>query len=893
MKKSTKIISVILSLAMATSSMTWIAGCKKKTKRDSIIVMSDALDGLFNPFYATTGPDQDVIGMTQIGMLTTNSQGKIDCGANLPTAVLDYGYEIRNNTSGSKEYDKETVYTFVLKNNIVFSDGEPLTMKDVLFNMYEYLDPVYTGSSTMYSTNIRGLNTYRTQSNNGEGLEDYSSKAYDRIDELVSVRNAIIDESASYKASVTPDEIRAKIDSGWPVSQGYKDAVATTAEQSSINWKAQLKEDLQRILDLYKEELERDYEASKSAFDLTTLPYSEQKAYFNNPQFTFLYYEGFITANYVKDKGVEDRSHIESFTYTLDQVKNMAIFKSKDAAISTQFDNDINGNLPGVLYGSASAMTLLDEYTAKATDVELSSKATGGELAYPTIEGIVSLGHNTDASNVTVKHADGSTANYNVARKENLNAKGVPVNSNEYEVLQVTVDGTDPKAIYNFSFTVAPAHYYTAGSYGTDYNYPNGYPVDIANNKFGVVWGSFEYQKNVIQSQQHLRVPVGAGAYVATDYNNKDNPQGKDFYKNNIVYFKSNDKFMFPVQTKKIRFQVVDTSNAMSVLKSGAVDYVTPQLTTANSRDLKALESKGIVRLDAWQLGYGYIGINANKVKNVYLRRAIMAAMNTSLAIGFYDGGAATQISWPMSMVSEAYPFKDKSLAENNWNSMGVTSKTHANEIQNYIGWVSNAKAEEKVKDLMREAANNEGGYSQSDLKLKFTIAGSTLKDHPTYEVFKNAAEILNKCGWSVEVVPDVQALTKLSTGSLAVWAAAWGATIDPDMYQVYDKNSTATNVKAWGYPHLIKDGTEYEKQLLNDLHDKIEDGRSTMDMAERKPIYEEALELVLELAIEMPVYQRKTLYAYNSKVIDKDSMPSTVNPYSNPLEKIWEIKMK
>ncbi len=46
----------------------------------------------------------------------------------------------------------------------------------------------------------------------------------------------------------------------------------------------------------------------------------------------------------------------------------------------------------------------------------------------------------------------------------------------------------------------------------------------------------------------------------------------------------------------------------------------------------------------------------------------------------------------------------------------------------------------------------------------------------------------------------------------------------------------------------------------------------------------------VLDLAIEMPVYQRKTLYAYNSKTIS--GLADSVNPYKSPLEKIWEVEL-
>ena len=47
----------------------------------------------------------------------------------------------------------------------------------------------------------------------------------------------------------------------------------------------------------------------------------------------------------------------------------------------------------------------------------------------------------------------------------------------------------------------------------------------------------------------------------------------------------------------------------------------------------------------------------------------------------------------------------------------------------------------------------------------------------------------------------------------------------------------------------------------------------------------------VLDLAVELPVYQRDVLYAYNAKVIDPESLPSEINPYSSPLDRIWELK--
>ena len=57
--------------------------------------------------------------------------------------------------------------------------------------------------------------------------------------------------------------------------------------------------------------------------------------------------------------------------------------------------------------------------------------------------------------------------------------------------------------------------------------------------------------------------------------------------------------------------------------------------------------------------------------------------------------------------------------------------------------------------------------------------------------------------------------------------------------------------------------------------------------------MYQEAMGYILDLAIELPVYQRSVLYAFNSEVIDPASLPDagSMNPYSSPLDRIWEVQ--
>ena len=858
-KKLIAIIAAVLVVAIVISSvavtLSLIGG-----KPDAFVIMTEELDGLFNPFFSTTAADGSVVSMTQIGMLTSdykNGQATIAYGDNYAVVTKDF-------KKTYNDYNDTTTYTFVIKNGIKYSDGHPLTIEDVLFNIYVYLDPVYTGSATMYSTDILGLTDYRTQTNNAtEGVDDELTAgaqvhADNRIMELVNLFYSEKNKPGAF--TVDYETMKAAI-LAHSLSTGYKDAISTNPSTVTSE---NLLADYELTLKYFKEELGKDYISAQEAYDTTKAPYAEWKSDFENEVFCFLVYEGFIIPKYAENG--KDKTKIESF----DGKDNYKHITSKEQAIEYAYNNIISSRLDEILLGWATSQKLQTEYLAKAKEVILHQNANeDGTLKVPNISGIVSLGH-TDGAPATVTIGENT---YTVATE--YDDYGAPVNEGEYAVLEITIDGVDPKAVWNFSFAVAPQHYYAEGN-----------DVDIKNNKFGVDFGSFEFMTGKIQSTRNIQIPVGAGPYKATDASNGDNPQGTTFFANNVVYFKANEYFytvgsgLNNAKIEKLRYKVVSASNALNALKSGDVHYATPQLTPDNEAKLKSSDYKnaGINYTSTDQLGYGYIGINAGKVKDINLRKAIMTAMDTSLALSYYTTGSAQTIYWPMSTVSWAYP-KD---------AEGNISKDN-NHTYPTIGFVDE-DVKKEIKNYMTAAGVAEG---DSELKIKFTIAGANLTDHPTYNTFIHAAELLNECGWDIEVVADTQALTKLSTGSLAVWAAAWGSTIDPDMYQVYHKNSTATSVLAWGYREILANPDNYPEEIdiLGKLSDVIDEAREYEDEDLRKPLYEEALGYVLDLAIELPVYQRSTLYAYNSNVINADTLPKELNPYSSPLDRIWEIE--
>lgn len=854
MKK--KIISLILCLTMCIGTMTSLTGCGDN-EADAFVIMTEQLDGLFNPFFYTSANDGTVVSLTQIGMLSSKYvNGEVQVAYGEDEAVVVKDYDIVENKNDT------TTYTFVLKNGIKFSDGHPLTMEDVLFNYYIYLDPVYTGSSTLYSTDIVGLSEYRTQtvgsaSDDSDDLisSQASSRAAARINELVNLFNAEL--KASSTKEVSYEDMKAAI-LAYNVSSGYKSAISNNAsEVTSQN----LLEDYDYALKLFKEELESDYESAKESF--IDEPYKSFDE-FKNEVFCFMYTEGYVEVEYAEGKdGKIDRTKIEKLTASYP-----SSISSKNDAIDYVYKDKIARELNIILQYWATAATLNNEYTAKAKEVILHENISDdGSLLVENISGIVSLGH-TDAagSKITVNGTE-----YTVASGHNDD--GTVTNTDEYDVLQITINGVDPKAIWNFALTIAPQHYYGEGS---------SVGVDIANNKFGVEFASFSFMTDTIQSTRNIKLPMGAGPYKVTDSDNGDKPSESSFYTNNVVYFKANDNFksvgngINNPKIDKVRFQVVSSSNAIAALEKGTVHYISPALTTDNYEKLEKLSSEGMVTLTGDQLGYGYIGINASKITDINLRKAIMCAMNTSLALDYYRAGTASQIFWPMSKVSWAYP-------------TGSDATDNGFDYPQLGAW-SNDVAKNNILKYMQEAGVSAG---DSSLKVTFTIAGSSLQDHPTYKVFRDAATILNELGWDVEVVCDTQALTKINTGSLAVWAAAWSSALDPDLYQVYHKDSTATSTLAWGYNYLKTSGTAEEMNILDELSELIDDARATNDKAVRTELYQKAMEQILELAIELPVYQRSVLYAYNSKVIDSSSLPTEaeLNPYSSPLDRIWEIE--
>ena len=99
--------------------------------------------------------------------------------------------------------------------------------------------------------------------------------------------------------------------------------------------------------------------------------------------------------------------------------------------------------------------------------------------------------------------------------------------------------------------------------------------------------------------------------------------------------------------------------------------------------------------------------------------------------------------------------------------------------------------------------------------------------------------------------------------------------------------------MKNWGYSTIYADTTgqfNYEKTIIEDLSVLIEEGRATLDQDERAEIYKEALDLIMELAVELPTYQRNDLVVYNRTVIDASTLNQTPTATAGVYDRLWEV---
>ena len=784
-----KLLALLLALAMVLSlGMTTAFAEGDDTP---LVVATSALSQKFSPFFADTAYDQDVAGLTQIGMMTTDRVGGIVYNG-IEGEVHSYNgtdYTYYGTGDLAVNYDEETditTYSYKMREDLKFSDGEPVTIDDVIFTYYVYLDPAYNGSTTLSSYDILGLQAYRTQIPEAN-VEEVSAAAE-------AVKAAFAANGAEYAVA-----------EGDAFTQEIFDKYAADVTEA---WKA----DLQGIVDYV-------YGA-----------YAEQYA--------------------------------EMIGKTYDEI--------------TASDG-LKVFLAGELWGFSTGVEVPEDCTLDDLYAVAFNKYAGSYDAY-LAAGESATGSSVDAINNELMAA--VAANAGVDMSEGVSHISGIKRVDDYTV-EVQVKGFSAPAVYSIlGLSITPLHYYGDPA---QYDYEAG--------QFGHPFGDLSI------AQAKIAEPMGAGPYKFVSYENR------------VAYYEANEYYYLGApQIKSFQYKETNAAEVASAVQTGAADGGEMTGSKSNFEMLQSFNSNNEVTGDVVttysvaNLGYGYIGMNADTMnvagepgseasKNLRKAFATVLAVYRDTAFDSYYGDAAAVINYPISSTSWAAP-----QPTDEGYRVAFSVDVDGNPI-----YTADMSAEDKYAAAQQAAIGflKAAGYTFDEAAGVFTAApegaalsyeviipGDGTGDHPCFAILTAAQQSLAEIGIELKINDPADSNVlwdALDAGTQNMWCAAWGSTIDPDMYQVYH----SSNIVGLGG----SDSNHYhiQSELLDQL---ILDARQSADQSYRKEVYTAALNEIMDWAVEIPAYQRQNIVIASTERVNIDTVTPDVTTYGGWLAEVQSMEM-
>ncbi len=457
------------------------------------------------------------------------------------------------------------------------------------------------------------------------------------------------------------------------------------------------------------------------------------------------------------------------------------------------------------------------------------------------------------AENCIVEQKKAAGEGEDVANIEGIQKLG------DYE-FQVITNGFDATAVYNISnILIAPLHYYGDTSL-----------YDYDNNQFGFTRGDL--------SSVHAKdtTPLGAGPYKYVKYENK------------IVYLEANENyFKGAPKIKSMQWKETTEADKIPAVQQGTLDAAGPTASKANLEQIRGINTNGELTGDVIDTrltdyrGYGYIGLNADRIcvggekdseasKNLRTALATIISVYRDVTIDTYYGDAASVINYPISNTSWAAPQKSDADYQ-----VAFSVDVDGNPI-----YTDGMSEEDKYAAALQATLGylEAAGYTVADGKVTAAPEGAAMEyeiwigadgtgDHPSFGILTDAKAALESIGFTLtinDLTDTSQLWSGLDAGTVDMWCAAWQATLDPDMYQVYHSN----NVEGMG-------GTDSNHYHIADadLDTLIMDARTSADQAYRKSVYKQCLDIVIDWAVEIPVYQRQDCMIFSTERIKADTI--------------------
>ena len=458
--------------------------------------------------------------------------------------------------------------------------------------------------------------------------------------------------------------------------------------------------------------------------------------------------------------------------------------------------------------------------------------------------------------------------------------------------LRIVMTKVDAVAIYQLGVAICPMHYYGDASL-----------YDYDNDSFGFPKGDL----SIVRAK--TTQPMGAGPYKFVKF------------ENGVVYFEANENyFKGAPKIKHMNFlETTADQDKLNGITTGTIDIGDPSFTNDNIAAIMATNSNGELTGDIIttntvdNLGYGYIGQNAMNVNvngepasdaSKALRKAFgtIFSVYRDVAIDSYYGDRAAVINYPISNTSWAAPRP----ADDGY-KVAFSVDVDGNDI-----YTADMTAEQKYEAALQAALGwfEKAGYTVTDGKLTaapkgakleytFWIPGDGIGDHPAFMIVDEARKALETIGMTL-VIKDLSNSSdlwdNLDAIQVEMWAAAWGATVDPDMYQIYYSDVANGPTKEPGKNPQggpAQGGSNYEYCIADpELDQIILDARASTDQAYRKAMYKAALDIVVDWAVETPTYQRQNAVLFSTERVNMATMTPDITTFYGWASEIENIEL-
>ena len=458
--------------------------------------------------------------------------------------------------------------------------------------------------------------------------------------------------------------------------------------------------------------------------------------------------------------------------------------------------------------------------------------------------------------------------------------------------MTVTLDKVDATAIYQLGVTIAPLHYYGDTSL-----------FDYDNNQFGFPKGDLSSVRAKTTS------PMGAGPYKYIKY------------EDGVVYFEANDSyFLGAPKTKYLNFQqCMSDDDKLNGVITGTIDIADPSFSNDTVDAIEkanggVLDGDKITTNTVDNLGYGYLGISSACVNvggepgseaSKDLRKAFATVFSVyrNVAIESYYGERASVINYPISNTSWAAP-----QPTDDGYKVAFSVDVNGNDI-----YTSDMTAEQRYDAALQAALGyfEAAGYTVTDGKLTAAPAGAKLEyevqipadgsgDHPSFMMISEASKALATIGMNL-IVTDLSDSSGLWDGidarQVDMWCAAWSATVDPDMYQIYYSDVADHNgdpgVGKNPYGGPAQGGSNKMYCIADaDLDSMILTARESLDQSYRKTMYKACLDIVVDWAVEVPVYQRQNAIIFSTERVNMSTMTPDITTFYKWYAEIENIEL-